>query len=83
MAMSMVISELMARKDMMVVSVPDPAINGKAMGTIVPDFTSWSLLKNSSPKTISNPKIKITMEMNGYLRQECVKMARLKIKTTP
>jgi len=31
---------------MMVVSVPDPAITGNAMGTIVADFTSFSLLKN-------------------------------------
>ena len=47
---------------MIVVSVPDPAINGNAMGTTVPDFGSASPLKNSMPSTISNPRIKITIE---------------------
>ena len=47
---------------MIVVNVPDPAINGNATGTMVEDFPSPSDLKNSIPKTISNPNIKITIE---------------------
>ncbi len=35
---------------MIVVKVPEPAINGKAIGTTVAAFTSFSLLKNSQPK---------------------------------
>ena len=46
---------------MMVVKVPEPAISGKAIGTTLPLFAFLSGLKNSNPKTISNPKIKITM----------------------
>jgi SAM-dependent methyltransferase len=46
----------------MVVSVPDPAMIGKAIGTIEPDFALPSPLKKSCPKTISKPKIKITIE---------------------
>ena len=45
---------------MMVVSVPLPAINGKAMGTTLP-LLALSALKNSKPRTISNPIIKITI----------------------
>ena len=45
-----------------VVNVPDPAINGNAIGTTVPDFGSASPLKNSIPNTISKPKINITIE---------------------
>ncbi|GAA4727420.1 hypothetical protein GCM10023229_00270 [Flavisolibacter ginsenosidimutans] len=52
----------MAFSEMMVVSVPDPAISGKAIGTTVAERMSFSLLKNSSPSTISKPKIKITIE---------------------
>jgi hypothetical protein len=47
---------------MMVVRVPLPAIKGKAMGTTVEVASLLSDLKNSIPKTISNPKIKITIE---------------------
>src|SRR6476469_1878942 len=47
---------------MIVVSVPEPAINGNAIGTNVPDRGSDSLLKNSTPNTISNPNINITIE---------------------
>jgi len=47
---------------MIVVSVPEPAISGKAIGTTVAARTSFSLLKNSAPKTISSPSIKITIE---------------------
>ena len=46
---------------MMVVKVPEPAINGKAIGTTLPLFAFLSGLKNSNPNTISNPKIKITI----------------------
>jgi hypothetical protein len=45
----------------MVVSVPDPAISGKAMGTTLPLLGLPSDLKNSWPSTISNPMINITM----------------------
>ncbi len=48
--------------DITVVSVPEPAIIGKAIGTIAPDLALVSLLKKSHPKTISNPKIKSTIE---------------------
>ena len=51
-----------AFSDIMVVNVPLPAINGNAIGTTVPDGALLSDLKNSIPKTISKPKIKITME---------------------
>jgi len=51
-----------ALRDMMVVRVPLPAIKGKAMGTTVEVASLLSDLKNSIPKTISNPKIKITIE---------------------
>src|ERR1700741_1241979 len=47
---------------MMVVNVPEPAINGNATGTTEADFGSASALKNSIPNTISNPKMKITIE---------------------
>ncbi len=47
---------------MMVVSVPEPAINGNAMGTMVPLLASLSALKNSMPSTISKPNKKMTME---------------------
>ena len=46
---------------MMVVSVPDPAISGKAIGTTLPLFALPSCLKKSIPKTISSPMIKITI----------------------
>jgi hypothetical protein len=52
----------LAFRDIIVVNVPEPAINGKAMGTTVAALTSFSLLKNSAPNTISRPKIKITIE---------------------
>jgi hypothetical protein len=42
--------------------VPEPAINGNAIGTTVPDEGFASDLKNSIPNTISNPRIKITIE---------------------
>ena len=45
----------------MVVSVPDPAINGNAIGTTLPLLGLLSGLKNSSPSTISRPRIKITI----------------------
>ena len=51
-----------AFNDMIVVNVPLPAINGKAIGTIVPEGAFLSGLKNSIPNTISNPKIKMTIE---------------------
>ena len=51
-----------AFNDMIVVNVPLPAINGKAIGTIVPDGAFLSGLKNSIPNTISKPKIKMTIE---------------------
>ena len=51
-----------AFRDMMVVKVPLPAINGKAMGTTVPEGAPFSDLKNSIPKIISRPKMKITIE---------------------
>lgn len=47
---------------MIVVNVPEPAIKGKAIGTMLPDFESCSPLKNSTPNTISNPSMKITIE---------------------
>ncbi len=46
---------------MIVVSVPEPAINGKAMGTTLPLFGLLSGLKKSRPNTISKPIINITM----------------------
>ncbi len=52
----------MAFKEIMVVNVPEPAIKGNAIGTTVAARTSFSLLKSSKPKTISKPKIKITIE---------------------
>ena len=45
----------------MVVRVPDPAINGKAMGTTLPLLALPSDLKNSCPNTISSPMINITI----------------------
>ena len=51
-----------AFNDIIVVSVPLPAIKGKAMGTSVPEGTPFSALKNSIPSTISSPKIKMTIE---------------------
>ncbi len=51
-----------AFNDIMVVSVPLPAINGNAIGTTVPDGAPLSDLKNSIPNTISKPKMKITIE---------------------
>lgn len=48
--------------DIIVVNVPEPAIIGNAIGTIEPDFALASPLKKSWPKTISNPKIKSTIE---------------------
>ena len=47
--------------DIIVVNVPEPAIIGKAMGTIEPDFALPSPLKKSCPKTISKPNIKSTI----------------------
>src|SRR5690606_1223466 len=47
---------------MMVVSVPEPAISGKAIGTTEPLLGSASDLKNSIPNTISKPRMKITIE---------------------
>ncbi len=47
---------------MIVVNVPEPAIKGNAIGTTVTARTSFSLLKSSKPKTISKPKIKITID---------------------
>jgi len=52
----------LAFSEIIVVSVPDPAISGKAIGTTVAARTSFSLLKNSAPSTISSPRIKITIE---------------------
>jgi hypothetical protein len=51
-----------AFNDMMVVSVPLPAIRGNAIGTTVPEGAPCSDLKNSIPRIISSPKIKITIE---------------------
>ena len=51
-----------ALSDMIVVSVPLPAIKGKAIGTTVPEGVSLSDLKNSIPSTISSPRIKITID---------------------
>jgi hypothetical protein len=48
--------------DITVVRVPEPAMIGKAIGTIDPDFALVSLLKKSQPNTISNPNIKTTMD---------------------
>ncbi len=45
---------------MMVVSVPEPAISGNAIGTMLPLFGLLSCLKKSTPKIISKPMIKIT-----------------------
>ena len=50
--------------DIIVVNVPEPAIIGNAIGTIEPDFALASPLKKSCPKTISNPKIKSTIELD-------------------
>lgn len=50
------------RRDIIVVKVPEPAINGKAIGTTVTADTFFSLLKNSRPSTISKPRIKITID---------------------
>ncbi len=47
---------------MIVVSVPDPAIIGNAMGIMLPVFSLGSFFNNSIPKIISKPIIKITME---------------------
>ena len=46
---------------MIVVRVPEPAINGKAIGTTLPLLGFPSCLKKSTPNTISNPIIKITI----------------------
>jgi hypothetical protein len=46
---------------MIVVNVPDPAINGKAMGTTLPLLGLVSGLKKSTPRIISSPIIKITI----------------------
>src|SRR5450432_100664 len=46
----------------MVVSVPDPAISGKAIGTTNDDFESLSLLNNSIPRTISIPRMKMMID---------------------
>ena len=62
MAISMVRGLLLAFSDITVVNVPEPAIKGKAIGTTVAALMSFSLLKNSSPNTISSPRIKITIE---------------------
>ena len=52
-----------AFRDIIVVSVPAPANNGKAIGTILPDDCSpGSSLKNLMPKIISNPIKNITKE---------------------
>ena len=48
--------------DMTVVKVPEPAINGNAIGTIEPAFALLSPLKNSMPNTISSPSINNTIE---------------------
>lgn len=48
--------------DITVVSVPDPAMMGKATGTILPALVFGSPLKNSIPNTISKPRINNTME---------------------
>ena len=45
----------------MVVSVPLPAISGKAIGTTLPVLSLFSALKKSRPSTISSPIINITM----------------------
>ena len=45
---------------MIVVSVPEPAISGKAIGTTLPLLGFFSSLKNSTPKIISRPMINIT-----------------------
>jgi len=47
---------IIAFRDMIVVNVPDPRDQREAIGTTVADDESFSLLKNSSPKTISNPR---------------------------
>jgi len=46
---------------MIVVRVPEPAINGNAMGTTLPLLGLLSDLKNSWPSTISRPMINITI----------------------
>ena len=47
---------------MMVVSVPDPAIIGNAMGIILPVFSLGSDFNNSIPKIISRPIKKMTID---------------------
>lgn len=49
-------------REMIVVSVPEPAMSGNAIGTILPALVSDSALKNSSPSTISSPIKNITIE---------------------
>jgi len=50
-----------ARNASSVVSVPAPAMKGKAIGTIEADIASSDSLKKLAPSTISNPIIKITI----------------------
>jgi len=50
-----------ARSDKSDVRVPAPAINGKAIGTILADV-GVSSRKSERPKTISNARKKITKE---------------------
>ena len=46
---------------MTAVSVPEPAMSGKAIGTTLPLFGLLSGLKKSIPSTISSPMMKITI----------------------
>ena len=55
------ISSKLAFNDMIVVSVPEPAISGKAIGTTLPLLGLLSGLKNSTPRIISSPRMKMTM----------------------
>ena len=48
--------------DMIVVSVPEPAMIGKAIGTMEPTLWLLSPLKKSQPHTISRPKMNNTIE---------------------
>ena len=47
---------------MIVVKVPDPAIRGKAMGTMLPERVSVSCLKNSMFRTSSIPSRNMMMD---------------------
>ena len=55
-------SEKFALNEITVVNVPEPAINGNAIGTTVAEEGSESDLKNSRPSTISRPRMNMTIE---------------------